>query len=178
MLGPNADLQSPEEREGGRVLNGAENETLESMLWDAADKVKRQCQNSQRGYSARRDKRGDYRTDRGSLTEWIVDSLYSRPNQKHHGKKRARTFDNETRFLLSVAPSVEFVSMTTAGPSHPFVEAEDAGMYGEEDGIYDEEEEEVPVDQEMEGEKEVEGAPVEGKGKAVDRVQTLLPATQ
>jgi len=73
---------------------------------------------------------------------------------------------------------MEFMLMTTAGPSHPFVEAEDAGMYGDEDGIYDEEEQEIRVDQEMEGEKEVEGAPVEGKGKAVDHAQTLLPATQ
>jgi len=148
------------------------------MLWDAVDKVRRQCQNLQRGYSARRDKRGNYHTNRGSLTKQIVNSPYSRPNQKHRGKKRACTFDDETRFSLSVAPSVEFMSMTTARPSHPFVEAEDAGMYGEEDGIYDEEEEEVPVDQEMEGGKEVKRAPVEGKGKAVDCVQTSLPATQ
>jgi len=159
-------------------LNRAKNKTLESMLWDAADKIKCQCQNSQQGYSTRRDKRGNYHTDQGSLTEQIVDLPYSCPHQKHHGKKRACTFDDETRFLPSVAPSMEFMLMTTAGPSHPFVEAEDAGMYGDEDGIYDEEEQEIRVDQEMEGEKEVEGAPVEGKGKAVDHAQTLLPATQ
>jgi len=68
---------------------------------------------------------------------------------------------------------MKFVLMTTTGPSHPFVEAEDTGMYGDKDGIYDEEEEEVPVNQEMEGEKEVEG-----KGKAVHHALTSLPTMQ
>ena len=98
VLGPSTDLRSQEEKEGGRVLNGAENETLDSMLWEAVDRVKRQRQNLQRGYSHRRDRRGDYRNRRGSLTERIVDTLYNcgEFNHNHCGKKRPHTTDNDT----------------------------------------------------------------------------------
>ena len=59
VLGPNADLWRPEEREGGEVLNSTEAAALWSMLWEAADKVKRQRQYVQQGYSTRQDKWGD-----------------------------------------------------------------------------------------------------------------------
>lgn len=181
VLGPNADLRRPEEREGGEVLNGAEAAALRSMLWEAADKVKRQRQYAQRGYSTRQDKRGNRHNERGSLTERIVDSSYrgNKSNQKYRGKKRQRTDIDDTRFSPSVAPFVEFISMNTAGSSRLHVETEDMGVYEDEEGMYDEElgKGEVIADQEMVGERQAdEGAvdktdkPVEDKGKAVDRM--------
>ena len=151
------------------------------MLWEVADKVKRQRQYVQRGYSTRQDKRGDRHNGRGSLTEWIVDSSYrnDKPNQKYCGKKRQRTDIDNTRFSQSVAPSVEFLSMNTTGSSRLHVETEDMGVYEDEEGMYDEElgEGEIIADQEMVGEKQAEeGAvdktdkPVEDKGKAVDHM--------
>ena len=185
VLGPSADLRSQEEKEGGRVLNGAENETLDSMLWEAADRVKRQRQNSQRGYSHRRDRRGDYRNGRGSLTERIVDMPYNRGefNHNHRGKKRPRTADNDTRFLLRAGPMVEFVPMGTARPYNPYAETlRDAEMYEDEEDYFEGEmgEGEAIVEQEMVEERPVEempveerpveaqDKPVEDKGKAVD----------
>jgi len=111
------------------------------MLWEVADKVKRQHQYVQRGYSTRQDKRGDRHNGRGSLTERIVDSSYrnDKPNQKYCRKKRQRTDIDNTRFSPSVAPSVEFLSMNTAGSSHLHVETEDMGVYEDEEGMYDEE---------------------------------------
>ncbi|KIO07152.1 hypothetical protein M404DRAFT_998563 [Pisolithus tinctorius Marx 270] len=50
VLGVDVDLQSKEEREGGQILNGAETETLNSMLWDAAEQLKCQCEHFQQGY--------------------------------------------------------------------------------------------------------------------------------
>lgn len=47
------------------MLNGAESETLKSMLWTAADRLKRQRENSSRGYRQRRDHRSDERRQKG-----------------------------------------------------------------------------------------------------------------
>ena len=160
-------------------MNSTEAVALRSMLWEAADKVKRQHRYAQQGYSTCQDKQGDRHNGRGSLTERIIDSLYhgNKPNQKYRGKKRQRTDIDDTHFSPSVAPSVEFISMNTAGPSHPHVEIKDMGIYGDEEGMYKEElvEGEIIADQKMVGEKQAEEGvvdktdkPVEDKGKAVD----------
>lgn len=48
------------------------------MLWDVADKVKRQRQSAQMGYSARKEKREDHRSSWGLLTP-----LSMRPVSQH-----------------------------------------------------------------------------------------------
>ena len=163
VLGPNANLQSLEEREGGRTLNGAEAESLQSMLWDLADRAKRQRKRVQEEYSTRRGKRGDYSYDWGSLTERISNppNRNDRPNRKYRERKRACTsVVVDDRFSKATTPA-RYEPAEPAGPSYP-LESKRDGMYGDEGEGY--EEEEVPADQEMvEGDK-----PVKGKGKAVD----------
>ena len=171
VLGPNAGLRSREEREGGRALNSAEAETSESVLRDTADRVKRQHQNAQRGYSTYRDRRGDHHCkNRGSLTERIVDKLPfedGRPKRQYCGKERLRTIVDEYHFSSDGVP-VEYKQIGTAGLNRQPV------MMGEE---------EIPAGQEMVAERPVEDNPVEdqiklaeNKGKAVDRAWTSLLA--
>ena len=175
------------EAEGGRILNGVEAETLESRLWGVADRVKRQRQNAQRGYSTHRDRRGDY--DHGnwrSLTERIVDSPSESGHSKYQyrRKKRPRTVIDEDQLSSHDVP-VEYEPIGTAGPSHPPVVNKEEHLYGDEDGTYDEEvgEEEIPAGHEIVAENPVEDNPVEGqvkpaenKGKAVDRAWASLLA--
>lgn len=71
VLGRDADLRSQEELEGGKVLNGAEAETLESMLWDE-----------------RRDRRGDDRRQRGPFARPPTESSYNRSHR--HKESSAR----------------------------------------------------------------------------------------
>ena len=188
VLGPDADLRSQEDREGGRALNSAEAETSESMLWDAADRVTRQHQNEQRGYSTHRDRRGDLHCkNRGSLTERIINRLPFEDGCskcQYHGKERLHTIVDEDRFSSDGVP-VEYKPIGTAGPSCPPVVNKEEHLYGDEDGTYDEEvgEEDITTGQEIVAERPVEDNPVEdqikpaeNKGKAVDRVWTSLLA--
>lgn len=100
VLGPDTDLRSQEEIEGGQVLNGAEAETLKSMLWEAADRVKRQREHSSRGYWQRRDRRHDDCRQKGPLARRPSDS----PFDRHRSDKRA-TYKPEKRSEKSKEPN-------------------------------------------------------------------------
>ena len=161
-------------------MNGTENETLDSMLWEAVNRVKHQWQNSQRGYSHRRDRRGNYRNGQGSLTEQSVDMPYNRGefNHNHRRKKRPCTANNDTQFLPCAGPTVEFVPMGTVRPYNPSAKTpRDAEMYEDEENYFEGEmgEGEAIVEQEIVKEMPVkerpvkaQDKPVEDKGKAVD----------
>lgn len=88
VLGSDSDLRSREEVDGGKVLNGAEAETLNSMLWEAADRIKRQRENSSRGYWRRRDRRDDHRRQRGPLAERFSDSPFDRPRMHKNSSSK------------------------------------------------------------------------------------------
>jgi len=172
VLGHNADLR----RQGGQVLSGVEAEALESVLWDVADKVKRQRQNAQRGHSTRRDGRGDYhRGNQQSLNERVVDLPFGGGRSKHQyrGKlERPRAAIDEDRFSSNGVP-VQYEPSGIAGPSRPPVVNKEEYLYEDEDGTYKEEVvgEEIPTDDGLVGDK-----PVEDEGKAADRAQPSLLA--
>jgi len=111
VLGHNADLR----RQAGQVLSSVEAEMLESVLWDATDKVKRQRQNAQRGHSTHQDRRGNYHLgNQQSLTERIVNSPFGGSCSKHQycGKlERPHAAIDEDRFSssMSQAESLDLV---------------------------------------------------------------------
>lgn len=133
VLGRDCDLRSQEEIDGGKVLNGAEAETLNSMLWEAADRIKRQRENSSRGYWRRRDRRDDHHRQRGPLADRFSDSPFNRPrSQKKSSPKpekrseKAKETAAPSEYSTDLSPdlgaffepfSALMPSSSTAGPS-------------------------------------------------------------
>lgn len=136
VLGPDADLRSQEEIEGGQVLNGAEAETLKSMLWEAADRVKRQREHSSRGYWQRRDRRHDDRRQKGPLAKRLSDSPFDRhrsdrraPSKLERRSEKSKEVDNPSEYSADFSaeansffdqvdpPASAFPDQPVAGPS-------------------------------------------------------------
>ena len=122
------------------------------MLWDAADKVKCQCQHSYQGFSNHREKRGDNHNDQ----RWFADRLLDLPfegrshHQNHWGNKRQRTSVDDKELTPFHPDSAEYEWIAAAGPSHQ-------PIGDEEDEFFDDEEEETPITPEAPVEELVEG---------------------
>ncbi|KIK12994.1 hypothetical protein PISMIDRAFT_18298 [Pisolithus microcarpus 441] len=67
VLGADCNLRSREEIEGGKVLTGPQADTIDSMLWDAAERLKRQRERNHQGYLNRRERREDRQSQPESL---------------------------------------------------------------------------------------------------------------
>ncbi|KIO14036.1 hypothetical protein M404DRAFT_18294 [Pisolithus tinctorius Marx 270] len=137
VLGTDTDLCSKEEREGGQVLNGAETEMLNSMLWDVAEWLKQQREQFQQGYQDRHGCREDDHHARGPLGNHPSSSMFEdRRTEKSNSSKwqettRASRFrgGHQTRTRSRLPTPIASSSTTTLDAIPPFGKLTDPAGY-------------------------------------------------
>lgn len=127
VLGSDCDLRSHEEIEGGKVLTGSQADTVNSMLWDAADRLRCQKDRNHQGYVEHRERREDRRRGRGPLgtntgayiRQRTIDP-YSSCSERRSGPSRnagSRLTSPNVSVIDINHPSTESPEQPIAGPS-------------------------------------------------------------
>ncbi|KAI6014330.1 hypothetical protein EDC04DRAFT_2904183 [Pisolithus marmoratus] len=181
VLGLDADLQSRNEIEGRQTLNRVEAEMLNSLLWGAAERIKCQRENSQRGYLHHHDHCDNDHNQRGPFARCPNDSPF---DHQHSRKKAPSRHEKQSEKLKSVKTQPEYSTdlvadnlssffsdinlfpdilpdQPIAGPNSVTLDqlaASEPVIVAEEDGVYEEAGLEGIDDQLMEPDTTVEDA--------------------
>ncbi|KIO05301.1 hypothetical protein M404DRAFT_25454, partial [Pisolithus tinctorius Marx 270] len=133
VLGNDADLRSKEEATGGQTLNSVQMDTINALLWDTAERVKKQQRRAHQGYVDRRERRDSRRREAEPYgnplprdTHLPRISRSSRPN--HRSRKSNANVNPHTR--NSYAPE-----QPVAGPSTFVVDHAMTGDEGYEEDV-------------------------------------------
>ncbi|KAI6016896.1 hypothetical protein PISMIDRAFT_11372 [Pisolithus microcarpus 441] len=164
VLGADCDLCSREEIEGGKVLTGPQADTIDSMLWDAAERLKRQRERNHQGYLGRCEWREDRQRGRGPFATNTREHPYEcRPGD--HQSTHARSQPESSKaagkrpatppplHIHSNPPSTASPNQPVMGPSHIMTDntlsTTIVTTNDNEDGVYEEYYEEELADESM-----------------------------